>query len=253
MLLGQTGEPTTTTKNAPPATVQQAQAPVTSTDTPVATPMIQQTQAQQPSRPILNWWNRDDRPIMSKITGWWKREPNNVPNNFPGKDEVIRTTPAQPVARPSFTPPIPSNDFPRKLPNPQSQGATPSTTIAKDAPTTKPEVQQTALQNVVPPKTGKYPILAEFSNKIGRDEKFEWITGQFEIENGNFILYYSTPETVDKYQGRIVLLPQQVEMGQYKKGDLVSVRGQISQRQTAQGVVPIYRVTHASLMERPKS
>jgi len=238
LFVGQTGEPPIGTKVVP------------------AAPVIQQVQAQQPqqpSRPIMGWFSRDDRPIMSKISNWWKREPKDVvPNNYPGRDQDIRTTPATPVSKPA-TPTVPANDFPRKLPNPQSLGAKPTTPVAKEAATAKPDVQQTTLQQVAPPKNTKYPILPELTNKIGRDEKFEWVTGQLEIENGNLVLYYATPETVDKYHGRIVLLPQQVEMGQYKKGDLISVRGQVVQRQSMQGIVPIYRVSHASLIERPKS
>ena len=99
----------------------------------------------------------------------------------------------------------------------------------------------------------KNPILPNLVNKIGRDEKFEWITGQIEVENGNFVMYYATPETVDKYNGRIALVPQKADLSQFRHGDLVSVRGQLAQRPSSQGMVPIYRITHASLIERPKS
>jgi hypothetical protein len=88
---------------------------------------------------------------------------------------------------------------------------------------------------------------------MGRDEKFEWVTGQLEIENGNYVIYYATPETIDKYNGRIVLSPQKADMSQFRKGDLVSVRGELIQRSSANGMIPVYRITHASLIERPKA
>ena len=95
-------------------------------------------------------------------------------------------------------------------------------------------------------------IRPQLATKIGRDEKFEWITGQFEVENGSLVLYYATPETIDKHSGRIVLQPQQVDMSQFRRGDLISVRGQIVQIRTAQGMIPAYRLTTANLIERPK-
>jgi uncharacterized cupin superfamily protein len=150
------------------------------------------------------------------------------------------------VAPMSETPPTPgSTDFPRKLPNSVTQPKAPSesSTPAKDL---------TQTTQIVPP-TVKSPILPQLANKMGRDEKFEWITGQLERENGNFVLYYATPETVDKYNGRIVLVPDnKTDLTQFRKGDLVSVRGTVTQRQTTQGAVPLYRVTIANLIERPK-
>ena len=38
-----------------------------------------------------------------------------------------------------------------------------------------------------------------------------------------------------------------------ERGDLISVRGQLVQRQTTQGMSATYRLTMASLIERPKS
>lgn len=57
---------------------------------------------------------------------------------------------------------------------------------------------------------------------------------------------------MDKYQGRVILQAQQVDMKQFRRGDLISVRGGIAQRTTVQGVVGIYRVDQANLIERAK-
>ena len=105
---------------------------------------------------------------------------------------------------------------------------------------------QTSLEQ---PPAIKSPISAQFANRIGRDENFEWITGQLETEGGQFVLYFATPETIEKYHGRIVLQLQKVEMKDLHRGDLVSVRGQLIEHA---GVAPVYRLTAASLIERAK-
>jgi uncharacterized cupin superfamily protein len=236
MLLGQSSEPPVYSGKSvvPPApTMQQAQP------------------APSSQRPILGWFNREDRPVFSKIQGWWKKDQPETPAKYipPPPSSRIRESEAPP---PTTTAP-PANDFPRKLPNPASQAPIKAEPIAKEAPVAAKEIQQTSLQIPAATTSTKSPILPNLVNKIGRDEKFEWITGQIEVENGNFVMYYATPETVDKYNGRIALVPQKADLSQFRRGDLVSVRGQLAQRPSSQGMVPIYRITHASLIERPKS
>jgi hypothetical protein len=201
---------------------------------------------QPPTRgPILGWFQREDRPVLSRIQGWFRRDQQEMPpkGKIVQPMDIKRDTNVPPVAIP------PVNDFPKKLPNPSGQGQ------PKPAPNGKTEpaaVQQTSVQQTTVNKA-KSPILASLSSRIGRDEKFEWITGQLEIENGNYVLYYATPETIDVYHGRIVLAPQQADMSVFRKGDLVSVRGQLVQRPAGNSAVVIYRVNFASLIERPKA
>jgi len=219
------------------------------TGEPAGGKIVMQPAPQPSSRPIFGWFSRDDRPVLSRLTSWFKRDQREMPKDGPFiPASKSGTTP------PTMPPVTPPSDFPRKLPNPKtSQGKKSSDPIVVDK--SMPEVrdvQQTILNQTVPPKNVKSPILPQLANKIGRDEKFEWITGQLENENGTFVMYYSTPETVDKYHGRIVLVPGQIDLTQFRKGDLVSVRGTLAQRQTIQGMVPIYRLTMASLIERAK-
>jgi hypothetical protein len=231
MLLGQTPE-------LPPRTV-----------VPVG-PTVQPTQ-----RPILGFFTREDRPILNKLQSWFKRDqPDaNAHNNIPIKDKVIRETPPPPNTIP-MRPTPGSNEFPHKLPNSSNKAPTAPEPLAKEATKGAKEVAQTTLQQDAGanPKAAKSPIRASLAERIGRDENFEWITGQFEIENGAHVIYYATPETIDKFNGRIVLEPQQVNLTQFARGDLVSVRGQLVQAKTSQGMVPAYRVTMANLIERAK-
>ena len=98
------------------------------------------------------------------------------------------------------------------MPNPTSQAA----------PTK--EIQQAALNPAAPANTVKYPIRPQLTEKIGRDDNFEWITGQLEIEKGKHVIYYATPETIDKYKGRLVLDAAKTDLSKLRPGDLISVR-----------------------------
>jgi hypothetical protein len=217
-------------------------------------PMLQPPQPQpQPTRPILGFFRNEERPIWTKLTSWFKRDNQEQPQPMTTTQPlrggtVIRETTPPPVLNSGPTPSLTPGDFPRRMPSPSSKITIPEPPVAKE---TGKQIQQTTVSQVAVPRT-KSPIKTELANRIGRDEKFEWITGQFEIENGNPVLYYATPETVDKYHGRIVLATEQTDLKQYRRGDLLSVRGTVSQRQTMQGIVPTYHVTMASLIERPK-
>jgi hypothetical protein len=197
-----------------------------------------------PARPGFGWFSREDRPIITKIQTWFKRDSQSStqqpPFLQPASNSKLRETAPPPLVAPSrpVEPTTPA-DFPRKLPS-------------TGTPTPGKTVQQTNLQQAAEATNVKSPILKQLAEKIGRDEKFEWITGQLEIENGTPVLYYSTPETVDKYNGRIVLMPQKVDMKSFRRGDLLSVRGQLAQRSALQGATPVYRLTDANLIERPK-
>jgi hypothetical protein len=243
MLLGQTGQPSGSGPTYVPA------------------PPFFQTQPQTTQRPILGWFNRDDRPVLGRIGGWFKRDQQDAPaGRFapPPRGTIRETEQPPPIMTPTPTAP---NDFPRRLPNPSSQAPanadpiggsvveleTPGVTETGAAKA----IEQTTVQTPAAPKM-KSPILPALAAKIGRDEKFEWMTGQLEIENGNFVLYYATPETVDQYNGRIALSSPKADLSKFQRGDLVSLRGQLVQRSTAQGVVPIYRVSDANLIERVK-
>ena len=256
LLLGQPGSRADTLPTVPPLPVVQGE--IIPAQNTVPGPTTQPTQPTQ--RPILGFFSREDRPILTKIQGWFKRDDQQQqqPTGQPPRGTtVIRETAPPllnppPVTSPSPSPPPASTDFPRRMPNPNSKATTPLEPLARESTPTTKEIQQTGVQQPTVLKDAKSPIRPELANKIGRDEKFEWITGQFEIENGTFVLYYATPETVDKYHGRLVLVPDKTDMKQYRSGDLISVRGQLTQRQTMQGVTPMYQVTLASLIDRPK-
>ena len=200
---------------------------------------------------------------MTKLQSWFGRkdqqepplggrQPSTQPMPIqpqPGTTVIIEGTPTSNPGLPKVFPANPTPlDFPKKLPSSSQNGS------SKELPPVsalagKP-LQQTTLQ--LPTSNVKTPILPALANKIGRDDKFEWVTGQLEVETGAYVLYYATPETIDTYKGRIVMVPQQIDMTSFRRGDLVSVRGELMQRQTAQGKMPVYRATDVQLIERAK-
>lgn len=107
-----------------------------------------------------------------------------------------------------------------------------------------------ASASAMPITVKKTRIRPAFATKVGRDEKFAWITGQLEVENGSYVLYYATPDTVDQYEGRLVLQPQ-VDMKQFRPGDLITVEGQVQSRGAVRSGSASYRVVSAGLVEHP--
>jgi hypothetical protein len=211
----------------------------------------------------------NSRPILSKIRSWFKTGADAPTHTFGGNDSPKAIfKPLSPIAPAVETPATPPAELPRKLPI--SQAFTPNSevrVIQQQTATDKPKIVETKTESpkvempkADAPKTeavsnvslkaapnAATPILPINANRIGRDEKFEWVTGQLEIEKGRFVLYYATPETVDTHHGRIQLNPQKIDMTQFRTGDLVSVRGQLRV-----GANPVYQLTDANLIERPK-
>jgi hypothetical protein len=205
------------------------------------------------------------RPILSKLHSWFGKRNNNnnsitnetappplinsSPTPIKGSSGAPSMPPAGsptlqgPVMAPTAAPATPSGDYPRKMPM-SFQGLTPGSET-NTGPAGAP-LSTVALKSL--PTAARTPILPANANRIGRDEKFEWATGQLEIEKGQYVLYYATPETVDTHNGRMVLNPQKVDMRSFHNGDLVSVRGQLV---TGRGTT-VYQLTSADLIEHAK-
>lgn len=253
--LGQTSEPPTVAPGGSAPSVSPSSVPAPPTLPPMGS-AAGSPAAQPPQRgPIISFFMREDRPVLSKISSWFKREPSEAPAPpMPPMKGLLQREPAAPAPVTPAAPP--SNDFPRRLPNPSSKAPTPLAILASAPPAkaaeTPNEIVQASVQQTSSSKAGKSPIRTSFVNRIGRDEKFDWITGQLEMESGVYVLYYATWETVDKYHGRIVLQPQKVDMKELHRGDLVSVRGTLDHLPAILGAGPVYRLTSASLIERPK-
>jgi hypothetical protein len=179
-------------------------------------------------------------PILHRIHGWFGKRNNTVPS---GPAMTVETapppliTPNAGAVKDNAAPPmppatVPTGDYPRKMP----------LSFGPPAPITE-TVSPAAMHSL--PTPAKTPISPANLNRVGRDEKFEWVTGQLEMEKGQQVLYYATPETVDPHHGRIVLNPLRVDMRSFHSGDLISVHGHLNPN-------GVYLLTNADLIEQAR-
>ncbi|MFO0863498.1 MAG: hypothetical protein U0744_02355, partial [Gemmataceae bacterium] len=95
-------------------------------------------------------------------------------------------------------------------------------------PASSPAAIPTAKVPASPAELASRPnrISPALADKVGRDEKFAWITGQLRNENGRWVLWYATPEVIDPYDGHLPIMTE-MDMSKFRDGDLVSVHGQV--------------------------
>lgn len=110
--------------------------------------------------------------------------------------------------------------------------------------------QQVRIQAANASKAGPAPanpVNPKLVNKIGHEDDYSWVTGQLFQENGQWLVRYATPDTVDRFNGAFLLGLQGTMQG-VRPGDLVSVRGTVVPN--PRGGVAVYRVTSVDLIER---
>jgi len=116
-----------------------------------------------------------------------------------------------------------------------------SATVPASSPATVPtaKIPTSAAELAARPNR----ITPSLADKVGRDDKFEWITGQLRQENGRWVIWYATPEVIDPYEGHLPLLTD-ADLSKFHDGDLVSVHGSV----VTQGRSPAYRTTRVDLI-----
>lgn len=110
-------------------------------------------------------------------------------------------------------------------------------------PAIEPSTVTVIAPDKVPPSRPN-PINARFVNKVGQPGDYSWITGQLEVRGNQYILHYATPETIDRYNGSIVL--HGADLRRFQSGDLISAHGNVVQ----QGRGQVYQVSAVDLVER---
>jgi hypothetical protein len=183
------------------------------------------------------------RPFLSRLQNWFNSKPSAP---------FERTMPMEPR---TSTPYIHPQNTPivteaRRMPQ-TAEPPVPAGQPVSVAPTAASRTAPIAASaESVPMLVGKTKLRPGNADKVGRDEKFAWVTGQLEIENGSYVIYYATPETIDPHHGRLVLQPQ-TDMKSYRSGDLVTVEGQVQTRPGLRGSSARYRVVNIGLVQRP--
>jgi len=76
---------------------------------------------------------------------------------------------------------------------------------------------------------GKTPLSARMAEKVGHESDFSWITGQIRRESSGWVIYFATPETIDRYNGRLPIASG-VDMSKFQDGNLVTAHGQVNVR-----------------------
>jgi hypothetical protein len=155
----------------------------------------------------------------------------NVPEAAPSEPIANTMVPgAAPQRMPQGTPPLPQV----------------TVEAADEGPLVIPPADQLVPVSLVATEA-RGPILPALANKMGRDEKFAWVTGQLEIENGKRILYYDSPDSNDPCKGRVVLVTD-ADLSKLGQGDLVSAAGSL-QGPPVPGAV--FVATSVTLIETP--
>ena len=111
-----------------------------------------------------------------------------------------------PVAVPVATPAQPS------VYSPMASQPTPAPTMMR-------------VLNTPAPESGP----ASDPSRMGHEADYSRITGYLyyvHADGGRWLLRYATLDQVDRYGGSVVLIPC-MEMGNFREGDLVSVRGEV--------------------------
>jgi hypothetical protein len=86
------------------------------------------------------------------------------------------------------------------------------------------------------------PLSPQMAEKAGHDANFRWITGQLRKEKGGWTIYYSNPEVVDNFGGRLALNASAAQMSPFHDGDLVSAQGRVANR--AYHATSVYLIEH---------
>jgi len=131
----------------------------------------------------------------------------------------------------------PSSDNSTVMPalTPQSSGATSPGISAKhtEPPLAEPKSDSNLFVapinfHAAPSSAAPKALSSSMAEKAGHDTDYTWITGQIRKENGSWVIHYSNPEVVDRYNGRLTLTAPAERMSSFRDGDLVSVQGQVA-------------------------
>lgn len=159
---------------------------------------------------------------------------NNM-NNMNNMNQMSQSQRGQPT-----TYPIEMNTFPinAKMSEPPLADTVQGQQGQKSAP------KNLAPINFRPQDVGKGNISPRMTDKVGHETDFSWITGQLRRENGRWTIHFATPETVDRFQGRLPIAPGP-DMSRFQEGDLVTAHGQVNTR----GGQPMYQASSVDLIE----
>jgi hypothetical protein len=196
-------------------------------------------------------WQPQRRSLLSRIGDWFgerfgrNRQYDGNPQIINGQIINGRPINGQIIQQPLTTtePPLPGTSKPAVV-APQQSSTAPAAAAAIAQVSHDPSTTTLDL-----------PVVDKFKNRIGHEADYSWITGQlYHLEGGSgglWVVRYATAEERDKHGGSVLLAPA-IKMGNFRDGDLVSVKGQILNggRHSEQVACPVYRAEDVNLLER---
>jgi hypothetical protein len=144
--------------------------------------------------------------------------------------------------------------FPRlhALFHPAENNSTPAAKVP--APPRPVRQNQPARENQPTLVTVSNVVQQRYADRIGHEDDYSWITGELyhvNADGGHWVVRYATANTQDKFHGNVVL-PPDVNMRNFRAGDLVSIHGEILNNgfPSRIGEAPYYKVNSIDVIER---
>jgi hypothetical protein len=105
-------------------------------------------------------------------------------------------------------------------------------------------VQPVQVQDAPTAATRQFHLDGQFT-KVGHNAEYSVITGRLEIVNGAYFVHYATPDSGDRFGGRMILTGN-LELSHFRTADLIRIRGIVMPGRT----ISLYQANHVELVER---
>jgi len=98
-----------------------------------------------------------------------------------------------------------------------------------------------------------FELSRRYESRVERAPDYSWLTGQLfyvHADGGIWVLRYA-PLSQEDSNGGGVILARDLQMGSYREGDLVTVRGEVLQEKGSHALgAPLYRAQTIQLVDR---
>ncbi len=175
----------------------------------------------------------------------------------PGYGQPIQGQPHTPYA------PIPGGTTPQKIPVEKIPAPEGGSDTSPKAPATgdgNASTRYTPIPHFTPvaaPKVGgrnPFDFARRYADRAGHEADYSRLTGTLSFvhtDGGHWVVRYASPMEEDRYGGSVVLSPD-ADLGGYREGDMVAMKGAImSETTSARMLAPTYRVKEMRLVNRP--
>ena len=165
----------------------------------------------------------------------WSRLQNRFPGVLGNSTDITGNYEQMQLSENTIVAPLASRNRPPVYTEPPLYQPLPADTIAtvQYQPTPSEAVPPAPAGDIQPVSATTAPtpnfgvIMPRLVSKIGHEKDFSWITGQLGQQNGQWVIFYATPGTVDDFGGKLVL-NYHGDMTGLQAGDLICVWGKVA-------------------------